>query len=396
MLIVSAGKEKNLMAAYTFNVQVVEIKYSGTGSEREATLVLHDSVTGETWTEGPYDLVIYASQASEPHIPDIPGRKEFKGNVYHSIDFKKEQYDDIVQSGKKVIVVGGSKAGCDLALCFQRGGYDKFRWLYRTPYLFWKYEVMFHDRSLANMLRGFTTIVGMLMSLVSQRLSGWIYWASGIAVTHGTGTPHNDWSKFHFGILCPKQRRDLASITKECIVRGNPQAFTETGIRLSDGTTVDADVVLFATGCESGIDKIRLTKNKKTPYTLQPTTSMLDHFLVPDFPVLANATALWTTFGPVRAVNAADMAVYHLCVRRPLTEQEMQYSAMWQLGTTNGVSGFLFQSQTNAVKTFLLMHLDLLFRGNVNVADFLVHVLEVFCLSRQTALKMRLPKLKHH
>jgi len=396
------GNEKGLKDAYTFHAQVVEIKYniySRTGSaRREATLVLKDTVTGETWTEGPYDLVIYASQASEPHIPDIPGRNDFQGQVYHSIDFKKEQYDDIVQSRKDVIVVGGSKSGCDLALCFQRGGYDKFRWLYRTPYLFWKYEVMFHDRSLANMLRGFTTIVGMLMTLVSQRLTGWIYWTSGIAATHGSGPPHNNWSKFHFGILCPKQRRDLALIPSEKTIRGNPQAFTETGLRLSDGTTVDGEVILFATGCESGIDKIRLTKRKDTPYTLEPTTAMLDHFIVPDFPVLANATALWTTFGPVRAVNAADMAVYHLCVRRPLTEHEMQYSAMRKLGSTNGVSGFLFQSEMNGVKSFLLLHLDLLIKGNVNVADFLVHVFEVFCLSKQTALKMRLPKPKfqHH
>eukprot|EP00553_Chaetoceros_curvisetus_P009847 CAMPEP_0204613776 /NCGR_PEP_ID=MMETSP0717-20131115/1691_1 /ASSEMBLY_ACC=CAM_ASM_000666 /TAXON_ID=230516 /ORGANISM="Chaetoceros curvisetus" /LENGTH=598 /DNA_ID=CAMNT_0051626309 /DNA_START=294 /DNA_END=2090 /DNA_ORIENTATION=- len=390
------GKEKNLMEAYTFNAQVVEIKYSGSGSgstRREATLVLKDSVTGKTWTEGPYDLVIFASQASEPCIPDIPGRKEFKGKIYHSINFKKEQYDDIVKSGKKVVVVGGSKAGCDLALSFQRGGYDKFSWLYRTPYIFWKYEVMFHNRSITNTLRGFTTIVALLMTLVSQRLSGWIQWTSGIAVTHGIGPPHNNWSKFHFGVLCPKQRRDLSSIPKECIIRGNPQAFTETGIRLSDGTNVAADVVLFATGCESGIDKIRLIKDS-TPYSLQPTTSMLDHFLVPDFPVLANATTLWTTFGPVRAVNAADMAVYHLCIRRLLTEKEMQYSAkMWQLGKTNGVTGFLFQSHTSAIKLFVLTHLDLMFRGNVNVADFLVHVFQVFCLSKQTALKIRLPKL---
>ena len=159
---------------------------------------------------------------------------------------------------------------------------------------------------------------------------------------------------------------------------------------------VDADVVLFATGCESGIDKIQLTKNEHVAYTLQPTAAMLDHFLVPDFPVLANATTLWTTWGPVRAVNAADMAVYHLCVQRPLSEKEMQHSTMWQLGSTNGVSGWLFQSKTNAVESFLWMHLDLLIRGYVNVADLLKHFLEVFCLNKQTALKMCLPKLKNH
>ena len=51
-------------------------------------LVLKDSVTGKTPTKDPpYDLVIHASQASEPHIPDIPGSQNFKGEIYHSIDF---------------------------------------------------------------------------------------------------------------------------------------------------------------------------------------------------------------------------------------------------------------------------------------------------------------------
>lgn len=387
------GKEKNLMDAYTFNSQVVEINYSTKGSTREATLVLKDSQSGKKWTEGPFDLVIYASQASEPRIPDIPGRKDFKGKVYHSTEFKKEQYDEIVQNEKKVVVVGGSKAGCDLALCFQRSGYDKFRWLYRKPYLFFKYELFFfHDRSLLNILRGLTTITGFLMSLVSDRLSGWIYWTNGIAVTHGSAPRHNDWSKFHFGILCPKQRRDLASIPKENIVQGNPQAFTDTGIQLSDGTLVHADVVLFATGCESGIDKIHLTKNENTAFTLSPSTAMFDHFLVPDFPVLANAVTLWTTFGPMRGVNTADMAVNHLCVQQPLSETRMEYLAKRQLASFNGSQGLPFG--TNIIKTFLLMHLDLLLRGYVNVADLLKHIIEIFCLSKQTALKMCLPKLE--
>ena len=182
------------------------------------------------------------------------------------------------------------------------------------------------------------------MTLVSDRLSGWIYWTSGIAVTHGGAPRHNDWSTFHFGILCPKQRRDLALIPKDNIVRGNPQAFTDTGIKMSDGTLVHADVVLFATGCESGIDKIRLTKNENTTFTLNPSTAMLDHFLAPDFPVLANAVSLWMTFGPMRGINSADMAVNHLCVRQPLSEKRMNYLAKRQLGSVNALHGFIFHS----------------------------------------------------
>lgn len=402
------GKEKNLMDAYTFNAQVVEIKYStGTttsaeGGEstasptvkREATLVVKDTVTGGTWTEGPFDLVIYASQASEPNIPDIPGRKDYEGEVYHSIQFKKEQYEDIVQNGKKVVVVGGSKSSCDLALCFHRSGHENYSWLYKTPYLFFKYEVLFHDRSFFNILRGFTTVIGLISSLISQNACGWIFWASGLAVTHDGNPPtHNNWKKFKFGMLCPKQRRDLSLIPKERFIQGKPEAYTQTGLRLSDGTTVDADVILLATGCESGIDKIRLTKND-SQYTLSPNTTMFNHYIVPDFPVLANATALWTTFGPLRGVNSADMAVHHLCIQRQLTEKEMERSSKLQLGGFNSVSGILFQNHTSFTKLLLLLHLDLMFRGYINVVDFLVHFVEIFCLSKQTALKIRLPKVE--
>lgn len=41
----------------------------------------------------------------------------------------------------------------------------------------------------------------------------------------------------------------------------------------------------------------------------------------------------------MRAINSADIAVYHLCVQQHLSEKEMQDSAMRQLsGNTNGIS----------------------------------------------------------
>ena len=174
----------------------------------------------------PFDLVIYASQASEPHIPDIADQKKFWGKIYHTTQFKKDQYDSIVKKRKKVVIVGGSKASCDIALCFHRGGYSNFQWLHRKPYLFWKYETVFHNRSFMNSIRGISTIAAMIMYLVSESLSGWMMWGSGIAVSYGKDSHHNDWQKFHFGILCPKQRQDLNSIPDNCFVQESPCAFT--------------------------------------------------------------------------------------------------------------------------------------------------------------------------
>ena len=124
---------------------------------------------------------------------------------------------------------------------------------------------------------------------------------------------------------------------------------------------------------------------------------MLNHFIVTSFPVFPNSTSLWTTFGPVRAVNSADMAVYHLCVRKTMTEEEMTAKAAKQLGgSVNSHSGLLFQSQSYALRTWLVMHLDLLFAGLVNFFDFVWHAVQIFCFSHQTALKFHILPCKRN
>lgn len=393
------GKEKNLKSSWAFDSRVSKIEYLS--ETRKANLTVTNS-KGEERNEGLFDLIIYAAQASEPNIPNLPGRNEYKGKIYHSIDFKKNEFENIIvvnknEKKKKVVIVGGSKTACDMALCFQRSGYESFSWLYRKPYIFWKYEAMFHNRSFLNKLRGLTTILGMLCSVISNKLGGLIFWSSGLAISYEkhNAHAHNDWKKFHFGILCPTQRRDLAKIPESQIIRDNPVNFTTSGLQLHNGTRVDADVIVFATGCESGLDKIMLEKDGKE-FQLDPTTKMLDHFIFPEFPILANSTALWTTFGPVRAVNSAEMAVYHLCVRNKLSEEGLKHSAMWQFGgSTNSTKGWLFQSGTSAVQTFVVMHLDLLMRGKVNIFDLLWHMIEMFSLSKQNPLKMTMiPKLE--
>lgn len=381
--------DKKLHYSFKYNTHVVGINYSV--SDRKATLKLQSTDRSSTWTEDNYDLVIYASQASEPNMPKLPNKETYKGQVYHTIDFKKDVFDGILSNDRKVAIVGGSKAACDIALCLHRSKYNNFKWLYRKSYLFWKYEIIIHDRSLINSLRGNVTVVATLLSIVSIQLTGWLFWANKTVATF-TKEKHNDWNKFHFGVLCPKQRRDLANISHTNLVQANPVAYTSTGIKLSNDESIDADVIIWATGYQSGIDKIVLSKDGE-PYTLDPDGKMLDHFIFPSFPVLANSSSLWTTFGPMRAVNSAEMAIKHLCINKRRTEESMTKSASWNVAgsSTNAISGLLFQSKTNAMEIFVKMHLDLILRGNVNILDFIQHFVQIFSFGKQTPLKIRLP-----
>lgn len=96
-------------------------------------------------------------------------------------------------------------------------------------------------------------------------------------------------------------------------------------------------------------------------------------------------------YEPVRACNSADLAIYHCCVRKKMTEKAMQLKASRQFcGGVNSLSGFPFQSKSFGLRKWVLMHLDLMLAGLVDFFDFLWHALQVFCLSEQDALKFRI------
>ena len=180
-----ADHKYDVLDCYKFNSKVVKVMYDSSTNHRKATLVVEegqtDGGTSSRNTEslyGPYDFVVYASQSSAPNIPNIPGRSEFRGDIFHSQQFKTKTFHKILEENKKVVIVGGSKAACDLVLCFQRAGYDAFEWVYRKPYLFWKYETIFHNRSLWSIFRGTSNVLMIFFSLVSTKLSCWILWWS--------------------------------------------------------------------------------------------------------------------------------------------------------------------------------------------------------------------------
>lgn len=386
------AKDREIFPFYEFNSNVTSVQYDS--ANRKATLVVEDAGSGTTSQKGPFDFVIYASQASQPKMITIPGQEDFEGTILHSQSFKTTQFQEILSKKAKVVVIGGSKTGSDLAICFQRAGYEAFNWVFRKPYLFFKYEYFFHDRSVIKTLGGFVTTLGLLLSLISPSLGGWIFWYSGLATTFGR-TPHNDWRRFHWGILCPNQRSDLAKIPDTKRHESSPKRLTANALELDNGEILPADYVLLGTGCRSGVEKLRFEKDGTEFEFNQETQPMLNHFLIPEFPVFADATAFWTTFGPLRGANSAMMAVYHLCVRPTMTEDEMVAMASKQLLNSRNVE-WLFQSRVNPPATWLKMHINLLASGITEIFTLIYHVLELHCLGNMSVLPLDiLPKTPH-
>jgi cation diffusion facilitator CzcD-associated flavoprotein CzcO len=376
------AEARNLSSHCQFNSTVDSLDYSS--KDRTGTLTVTDTRTGEARTAGPYDLVIWASMAAFGPIPRLPGAEEFRGRQVHTVSYSEAEFDDIVRHNKRIVLVGGGKAACDVALGLRRAGYDNFTWVMRKPYLFYKFEVLLHDASPMNKLRGLTYLSTVLFTGVSRRFGAILHWSSGHL--HTLGRRHADFTHFHGGVLCPTQRRELRNVP---YMIGNPVRFDRDAVVLEDGAEIAADVVIWATGNSTGIDTLRLTKDGK-PFTLNPKAKLYNHFIVPDLPVLASSTALWTTFGPMRATNAADLAVYHLAVRKERSEQQMQKAARRQISRNSILHSFIWAQNACWLQLWVHFHIDLVLQGITPVESFFKHALEVFVLAKETPLRFNL------
>ncbi|WP_207453317.1 SidA/IucD/PvdA family monooxygenase [Herbiconiux sp. SYSU D00978] len=376
------AKAHDLLGHCRLNSNVDTVDYRS--ADRTGVLGITDTRTGERRTTGPYDLVLWASMSAFGEVPHLPGADVFRGIELHTTQLSGEAFDDLVSSGRRVIVVGGGKAACDVVLGLRRAGYENFAWVMRKPYLFYKFESLLHAASPTDRLRGLTYLATVLWLGLSKRLGAVLHWSSGYL--HTFGDPHLDLTHFHGGVLCATQRRALENIPYEV---GDPVAFDAHGLLLADGRRVDGDAVIWATGNRSGIDTLALTKDG-APFTLDPRAKLYNHFIVPGLPVLASSTALWTTFGPMRATNAADLAVYHLCVRGERSEREMQRAADRQLSSNSIVHSFIWARGACWLQQWVYFHIDLMLQGITPIDAFLKHAVEVFVLARETPLAFNL------
>ena len=377
------AKARGLLPHCRFDSNVDTLSYRS--ADRTATLSLSNPKTGETWSTGPYDLVIWASMASYGRIPHLEGAGHFGGTQLHTLQYSDLAFDDIIQNERRVVVIGGAKAACDVVLSLRRAGYDNFDWVMRKPYLFYKFEVMLHNSSsVMDKVRGLSYVATVLWTGLSKRIGAALHWSSGYLWTFGT--PHADFTHFHGGVLCATQRKDLKDVPYTV---ANPVRLSKDSVVLADGREVPADVVIWATGNTSGIDTLALDKDG-VPFSLSPDAKLYNHFVVPDLPALASSTALWTTFGPMRATNAADLAVYHLCVRKQRTERQMQRAARRQISDNSILRSFIWARDACWLQQWARFHVDLLLQGITPLESFLKHALEIFVLAKETPLRFNL------
>lgn len=227
--------------------------------------------------EEDFDFVVVATgmYGWPPHIPFVRGQDKFKGEILHSNTFTDKE----ICQGKKVLVVGGGKSAVDNAVAAGKTGQSSTL-LYRTahwpvprylcnlvPFQWGTYSRFGHfmlpahyDASkLAWWLHGVLAPVKWtwwriveLMFRVQFRLSREMIPELPIEIDVFTG-----------GQVLSYDFRDMIKKEKVNAKLGSVEKFTETGVVLQDGTELEADMVIFATGFTKDYNMLdRLLQNK--------------------------------------------------------------------------------------------------------------------------------------
>ncbi|KAJ1630206.1 hypothetical protein T492DRAFT_1004778 [Pavlovales sp. CCMP2436] len=230
-----------------------------------------------------------------------------------------------------------------------------------------------YHRTEFNPLAQLSVLTAFFYSLLSPTFASLLLWAADYLVCISDW--HLDLDRNHFGTLDCDQRRQAALVPFKA---GDIASFTREGVQLRTGELLECDVLLFATGFHTGFSDLAI-KRDGAPFDMGDSVQLYNHFVHPQIPVLASSTAFLTTIGPVRGDNAADMAVYSLCVERELTEAEMVRSASRNLGPPTSLNtSSLFATGQNFISTLILMHLSLIAGGIVPLPAFILVKIQIF------------------
>jgi len=361
---------------------VVEVRYST--ATHQATILIQEPDRIPRLV-GPFDLVVYSSLSGMPDMPRIECG-HFPGVQLHSSGLKPAVLQEIVAKGQCVAVVGAGKSGADMVSAFHCIGHKEVTWVMRKPYYYFRYETLFHARTLIAKLRALLCLVGLCAFRFSRTFGIVLLWLIGY-VRLPTGF-HFDATKFHFGVLDQEQFSHLQGVPTKC---GEPATLEKDGLRLKDGSLVFCDVVIWATGYSTGIEMLKLYKNDQ-PFT-DLDGRLFDHLLLPTFPCLMSAATAFFHFGPKRSVSLAHYISYHLR-RGPLSEHAMLESASRLRCKTSCTKFFAFQSKSCLTEDWLSMYEDFFWLGYVSFSSFLRMAIETFVLGICNPLQLTFPKDK--
>ncbi|MGD9527518.1 MAG: NAD(P)-binding domain-containing protein [Dehalococcoidia bacterium] len=214
----------------------------------------------------PQHLVLATGASGEPNIPDVPGREEFHGVVYHSSEHQSGER----MRGRKAVVIGACNSAHDIAqdlyeagakvtmvqrsstyIISQRHGIPIiFGGLYYEDGLPTEYADLLNAATpwpiVQEFARGNTERIRQIDRALLDRLEK-VGFKLNFGVDGGGLMSHaiRTQGGYYVDVGCS----ELVATRKIAVAQGAGVAsFTPSGVALTDGRNLDADLVVFATG----------------------------------------------------------------------------------------------------------------------------------------------------
>lgn len=255
-----ACRRFDLYRHITFGVRVTAIDHRS-GDDGAGPRVAITLSTGETRV---FDHCVCTAGYTRPRVPDFPERARFEGELIHLFQARPEVIEAAVRAGKRIGIIGGSKAAADMVQACARYGY-RVEWFYRAPYWFLDF-----DRGAAaerrrvergrRVVHWFTALfaLGMLLGGRWPRLVFWLWRLNGVIHTYDPRPA--GFEKFHFGLL---GRAEMALLRTRAARahRTGIAGFTAEGIRRDDGQVVPVDLVICCTGSGEGAPRFEVRRD---------------------------------------------------------------------------------------------------------------------------------------
>lgn len=211
-------------------------------------------------------VVLATGAAGEPNIPQIPGMGEFKGEIFHS----SQHESGTKWKGRKAVVIGACNSGHDIAQDLYESGADVtivqrsstyvmsqrfgipiiFGGLYFEGALPTEYADLLNSAFPWPLVEEFavdqTRAIAELDRDILQRLEA-VGFALNFGPNEGGLMPYalRNGGGYYINVGCS----ELIADKKIAIAQGSGVArFTPSGIELDDGRSLEADVVVLATG----------------------------------------------------------------------------------------------------------------------------------------------------
>lgn len=201
-----------------------------------------------------------------PKMPLIRNREAFEGELLHSVDYRVATQ----WSGKRGVVIGSANSGQDVAMDMVAAGLTSVTVVQRTPTMILPlptyraiFDAVYNEKSDLNLSdKLFLSMPlnveqAVAMEVVRSMADSMPeYWDAlekfGFAVDRYPDLIHILYERqggHYFDVGAVERIADSSIKTK----LGSIESFTATGLLFKDGTTLDADVIVFATGFEGNM-----------------------------------------------------------------------------------------------------------------------------------------------